>query len=59
MSSEATASSSAATTPSSAAISPAESSDRLRAHLQTKPLKFHLKAGNAKWQCTLIHRNQL
>jgi hypothetical protein len=52
--------SSAATTPSTAAaVSPVVSSDKLRNHLESNPLKFHVKAGNAKWQCTLIHRNQL
>ncbi|KAJ9143241.1 hypothetical protein NKR19_g6898 [Coniochaeta hoffmannii] len=56
MSSAATPSSSAAASP---AASPAVSSDRLRAHLESNPLKFHLKTGNSKWQCTLIHKNQL
>ncbi|KAB5540418.1 hypothetical protein GE09DRAFT_255653 [Coniochaeta sp. 2T2.1] len=44
-------------TPSSAASSPALDSDRLRGYLEANPLKFHVKAGNAKWQCTLMHRN--
>lgn len=56
MSSAATSSSSAATT---AAAPPAMSSDRLREHLLSNPLKFELKTGNAKWQCTLLHRNEL
>lgn len=33
--------------------------EQLRSHLQARPLKFHLKAGNAKWACTLIHKNEL
>ncbi|KAH8912871.1 hypothetical protein BR93DRAFT_964008 [Coniochaeta sp. PMI_546] len=42
---------------SSAAVAPAQGSDRLRTHLETNPVKFHVKAGNAKWACTLMHRN--
>ncbi|OIW32518.1 hypothetical protein CONLIGDRAFT_630199 [Coniochaeta ligniaria NRRL 30616] len=46
-------------TPSSSAAAPAPAlgSDRLRSHLETNPVKFHVKAGNAKWACTLMHRN--
>ncbi|KAL2158953.1 hypothetical protein VTH06DRAFT_2983 [Thermothelomyces fergusii] len=36
---------------------PASYSEQLRAVVETKGLKFHLKAGNAKWECTIYDRN--
>ncbi|KAK4109882.1 hypothetical protein N656DRAFT_800462 [Canariomyces notabilis] len=29
---------------------------RLRAAIEQKGLKFQIKAGNAKWQCTILDR---
>ncbi|EGS21505.1 uncharacterized protein CTHT_0033630 [Thermochaetoides thermophila DSM 1495] len=31
--------------------------DLLQAQLQTKGIKFHIKTGGAKWECTLLDRN--
>ncbi|KAK3391055.1 hypothetical protein B0H63DRAFT_520250 [Podospora didyma] len=43
--------------PSSSAVAvPVTEDNRLRTHLQTKGVKFHIKAGNAKWACTLVDR---
>ncbi|KAL2171997.1 hypothetical protein VTG60DRAFT_734 [Thermothelomyces hinnuleus] len=36
---------------------PASHSEQLRAVIESKGLKFHLKAGNAKWECTIYDRN--
>ncbi|KAK4126097.1 hypothetical protein N657DRAFT_679095 [Parathielavia appendiculata] len=30
--------------------------EALKATLENKGLKFHIKAGNAKWQCTVMDR---
>lgn len=29
---------------------------RIKAALEAGSVKFHIKAGNAKWQCTLLDR---
>ncbi|KAL2023375.1 hypothetical protein VTK56DRAFT_2732 [Thermocarpiscus australiensis] len=34
----------------------ASEESRLRAVLENKGVTFHIKAGNAKWQCTLLDR---
>ena len=39
----------------SSTISAAEES-RIRAVLETQKLKFHIKAGGAKWTCTVLDR---
>ncbi|KAL2153304.1 hypothetical protein VTH82DRAFT_4459 [Thermothelomyces myriococcoides] len=31
-------------------------SEQLKAVVESKGLKFHLKAGNAKWECTIRDR---
>lgn len=46
------------TSSSSAAVAaPSVDGDRIGTHLESNPLKFHVKTGNAKWACTLMHRN--
>ncbi len=35
---------------------PSSHQETLKASLEGKGLKFHLKAGNAKWQCTVLDR---
>ena len=32
------------------------SGDALKNTVESKGVKFHLKAGNAKWQCTILDR---
>ncbi|KAK3906871.1 hypothetical protein C8A05DRAFT_11386 [Staphylotrichum tortipilum] len=32
------------------------STDALKSTVETKGVKFHLKTGNAKWQCTILDR---
>ncbi|KAK4042846.1 hypothetical protein C8A01DRAFT_33096 [Parachaetomium inaequale] len=36
---------------------PAAHHEALKATLENKGLKFHLRAGNAKWQCTVLDRS--
>ncbi|RKU45790.1 hypothetical protein DL546_004093 [Coniochaeta pulveracea] len=33
--------------------------NKLRSHLEAHPLTFHVKTGNSKWQCQLLHKNAL
>ncbi|KAK4251586.1 hypothetical protein C7999DRAFT_28002 [Corynascus novoguineensis] len=35
---------------------PAGHTEALKATLEGKGLKFHLKTGNAKWECTVLDR---
>jgi hypothetical protein len=36
---------------------PAAHQEALKATLESKGLKFHLRAGNAKWECTVLDRS--
>ena len=42
--------------PSSTAPVSAAEENRIRAVLETQKLKFHIKAGGAKWACTVLDR---